>query len=285
MGARSRNPSRSRSRSPDRSARRTPGRGREDTCDDEAAGPASQPEVEPVPTVEATEAGQGVDRGAWSRGIVTVATVNINRYMGLRRINADRKRVLARRDVDVIGWQEADPGASFFADQPGWGTARHPGATGALVSWRLSVFEFRSSRSCVWMAPGQAPPVPGTRLSWPHRLPRAPRHWAQGHGHQRPHRPEDRGPGSAGPPAAEPELHWSPGVPCRRSPSSSDVLRGGHRDGRPTGTTARTERVRHPEFVLGSVGQYAQSSYEALGSNNVRPTWGAGATWLRVPGP
>lgn len=234
-----------------------------------------EPEVEPTSTGVTPEAGE-TDRGGRSGGtVVTVATVNINRYMGVRRINADRRKVLARRDVDVIGWQEADRDTSFFGDQPGWGTARHPGATGAIVSWRLRVFEFGGSR--VVRLHGSRSGPTGARYTSRAAHIVTLEHRATGrkvtviNAHIVPKIEDPSRPGRP--------RHNLNSVVARRAMQKIAQLYA-TTPGIVMGTGdfnwdyRADSRVRHPKFVLGSVGQFAQSSYEALGTGNVRPTLG-----------
>ena len=79
---------------------------------------------------------------------VGVASYNMFRKDSLADARADVRRLTSRRDVDVVGWQEADPFHRAF-DRPGWSTRtfRHGRSYSELaVSWRSSEFRLVSAR-------------------------------------------------------------------------------------------------------------------------------------------
>lgn len=213
--------------------------------------------------------------------VVGVATVNTRRDMGVSQIRSDRRLVTSRRDVDVIGWQEAERATRQFRqlERRGWSTAQHPGSAGTVaVSWRRSVFSFVDSTVHRLHSAHSGTPATTWRARYAqvvtleHR--RTGERFVLINAHIVPYI----------------EDHARPGHP--RSNINAEVARrairriaGLHRRavGRYVVGTGdynwdylADSRVRHPGYVLGRIGRVAVSSYEALGTRGLSPTLGRG---------
>lgn len=82
--------------------------------------------------------------------VIGVASANQWAQLPVDQIRADALALVARDDIDVIGWQEADRSRSIFAaiKGRGWDTRQFSGAAGSLaVSWRRAEFELVSADS------------------------------------------------------------------------------------------------------------------------------------------
>lgn len=80
---------------------------------------------------------------------VGLATMNLYRDLAPARAAADIRRLTARADVDVVGWQEADPFVASLRDVPGWTTktfARGESLSELAISWRSAKFRMVSAR-------------------------------------------------------------------------------------------------------------------------------------------
>lgn len=82
--------------------------------------------------------------------VIGVASVNQWAQLPGDQIRADALSLVARDEIDVIGWQEADDSRPVFATlaDRGWDTRQFSGAAGSLaVSWRRAKFELVSADS------------------------------------------------------------------------------------------------------------------------------------------
>lgn len=119
------------------------------------AGPTGTPRsVEPRVVRQQVLPARGGQRMRGARPVrlapitVGVATFNLYRKGSLADARADVRRLTSRPEVDVVGWQEADPFHRAF-ERPGWSTRtfRHGHSASELaVSWRSSEFRLVSAR-------------------------------------------------------------------------------------------------------------------------------------------
>lgn len=205
----------------------------------------------------------------------TIASVNINRYMRASNIIRDRSAIMRRSQIDIIGWQEADRNRDWFNGVDGWRTVKQAGSAGVPISFRQSTFELVGSRV--------------ERLNSARAGHRKGYHWTARAAHvvQLRHRATGKlvtvinahiVPGI--------EDHARPGTPANNA--NAKVARRAIRkvaklyrtaEGTAVGTGdfnwnyAADVRVQHPKYVQ-RIGQYATSSYEALGLGSVAPTHG-----------
>lgn len=79
---------------------------------------------------------------------VMVATFNVLKYRSPRKVRADMLRLAQRRDLDVVGWQEADGRRKVFSRMRsrGWRTMLFRGPAAEVpISWRVGQFELVSA--------------------------------------------------------------------------------------------------------------------------------------------
>lgn len=77
-----------------------------------------------------------------------VATFNVLKYRAARKVRRDMLRLSRRRDISVIGWQEAEGRRSVLARMRGrgWQTMRFRGPAAELpISWRTREFTLVSA--------------------------------------------------------------------------------------------------------------------------------------------
>lgn len=206
----------------------------------------------------------------------TIASVNINRYMRPSSIIRDRSAIMRRSQIDIIGWQEADRNRDWFDGVDGWRTVKQAGSAGVPISFRQSTFELVGSRV--------------ERLNSARSGRRKGYHWTARAAHvvQLRHRATGKVVTVINAhivPAIE--SHAQPGTPANNA--NAQVARRAIRkvaklyrtaDGTVVGTGdfnwnyAADLRVQNPKYVQ-RIGQYATSSYEALGLGAVAPTHGS----------
>lgn len=236
-----------------------------DTTDDPVVDPADDPVGDPADD-------PADDTGTPTGKVITVASVNINRYMPRAKVLRDRAAVLQRGSLDVIGWQEADRYRESFDafTSKGWQTTRPSGAPGCPISWRRSVFEFVSTHI---ERLNQASRGGTARTAHILTL----KHRATGqrvtiiNAHILPHIEDKRRPGTP-----------RGGINSRNAARAFKKLAAVYASST-SATTIGTgdynwdyladSRVHHPKGVLARIGPYAESSYESLGTNLI-PTHG-----------
>jgi endonuclease/exonuclease/phosphatase family metal-dependent hydrolase len=79
---------------------------------------------------------------------IGVATYNMFRNLPISEATADARLLTSHPEIDVVGWQEADPYRAVLHDLPGWTTktfAQDPGSAELAVSWRTSEFRLVSA--------------------------------------------------------------------------------------------------------------------------------------------
>jgi endonuclease/exonuclease/phosphatase family metal-dependent hydrolase len=102
-----------------------------------------------VPVARGAQAAAGIAPVRLAPSDTGVATMNLYRKQPRRSAAADVRRLTARSDVDVVGWQEADRFPGILHDVPGWTTKtfrRGKDVTELATSWRSSEFRLLSSR-------------------------------------------------------------------------------------------------------------------------------------------
>lgn len=246
---------------------------------DDAFDPA-RPDCEGADTDTPTDTppetpGKGTRHGS---KVVGVASVNINRYMGVPNINHDRKAMLLRKDVDVIGWQEADPNPDFFQRyrSRGWGTINNTSTAGVAFSWKRSTFEFISNRVKRLHGAHHGTPTTTWRARYAQILTLRHRRTGQKmrfvNAHILPYIEDLTDPGS-------PRDNLNARV-ARKAITKVARIFSQSKAATVIGTGdfnwdyLADSRKRNPDFVLGRVGKYAESSYERLGTTGLTPTLG-----------
>lgn len=237
--------------------------------DDTGTTPDTNPDATPDTTPD-TDGNQ--------KKVITVASVNINRYMPRAKVLRDRDAALSRGSLDVIGWQEADKYRESFDAyaSKGWETTRPNGASGCPISWRRSVFEFVSTRTVLLNAAHHGGPAATWTARTAHVL--TLKHRATGqhvtviNAHMVPHIENHSRPGT-------PRSNLASRVASRALKRLANIYASSA-----SATTIGTgdlnwdyladSRVRSPRYVLGRLGPVAESSYERLGTQGLLPTHG-----------
>jgi len=128
------------------------------------AAPSADPSP-PAPTDDGSEEST-VQGGVLTSGPVAtigVATYNVFNYRPEADIAADLAKLTGRGDVDVVGWQEADEIPDLFPalDAAGWATRYFPdGGRENAISWRRSEFALVDASSVLVHRGADAPLTP-----------------------------------------------------------------------------------------------------------------------------
>lgn len=230
-------------------------------------------------TTPPTESGDDTDLGVRNNArTVGIASVNINRYMGVPNIDHDRRAMLLRKDVDIIGWQEADPNPHFFDRyrSKGWGTINNTKTAGVAFSWKRKTFEFVNNRMRRLHGAHHGSPTTTWRARYAQILTLRHRKTGQKmvfvNAHILPYIEDLTNPGT-------PRDNLNARVATKAISKVAKVF-SKSRNATVIGTGdfnwdyLGDSQQRSPNFVLGQVGRYAQSSYEQLGTTGLIPTLG-----------
>ena len=174
---------------------------------------------------------------------VGVATYNMFRRLPTAQAAADARRLTADPEVDVVGWQEADPFRRRLHDLPGWTTATFgadPGAAELAVSWRSSEFRLVSAAHAQGRARPELArgPLPVRQPLCRRRPPRAPRDRPDPHRARHPPAAEDRGPRPTPAAGLDDQRDPGPGPAATASPTSGGTRPAAGSSARATSTSA-----------------------------------------------